>query len=339
MRRAISYFGLLIVLLSSLFVTAYSIPVSADNECPNQTVYLALSDHVRGYPFKASGGVDACQDITGPNTTLQTARTLVISKHADLHVLQFLTNGTFSVFAPDATGNATPTRTVEVFTNDLVAIAVDSHVNDYVLSVRDGPQVAVFPNTANGRSNSNPVIITDPNIGLVGSIAIDKNDHLLIAGYNGKGEAQIDTLAISKNAPPVVLTSLHGPKTGMLPYDQSFVGIGNISIALNPQTGELFVFTASTVHSQTEVSVFAPNANGDASPLRVISGDKTKIQGVGFLGTNKIAVSANGTLVVSEPSAMILVFAPGANGNVQPSRILFDKNPPSSSEGGIAVRG
>ena len=51
-----------------------------------------------------------------------------------------------------------------------------------------------------------------------------------------------------------------------------------------------------------------------------------------------IAVSSDGRLFVLEPNNRILVFAPGANGDLRPSQIIEDAGPVETLGTGIAVR-
>jgi hypothetical protein len=72
-------------------------------------------------------------------------------------------------------------------TNDLVSIAVDSHLNDFVMIVRPASAgVQVVPVNSSGVVH-NPIAITDPNIVQYVSIAVDDEDNLLIAGYDTRG--------------------------------------------------------------------------------------------------------------------------------------------------------
>lgn len=78
--------------------------------------------------------------------------------------------------------------------------------------------------------------------------------------------------------------------------------------------------------------------SGDQKPLRIIGGAQTQIAEIGILGTNKIAVAPDGTLAVSEPHGIILLFNPGAQGNVPPDRIISDPALANNDQAGIALR-
>ena len=301
-------------------------------------MFLALEDQVRGYPARANGPTAPCQVIQGPNTTLSTARDIAFSKNNFLHIDQFLTNGTINIFRADAKGDVSPLRTVSTETNDLVSIAVDSKLNDFILSIRSGHNILVAPNGTNGQLN-NPAIINDADVAVDG-IAVDPEDNLVVAGYDVSGAPAVDTLETSKNvsAPPRI-RRITGNKTGLLPGSTSYY-ITTISIAIDPSSGELYVYNASADGTRSQVSVFARSANGNVKPIRVIGGPLTRIGGPAPFATRKISVSGDGRLFVAEPDNQILVFAPGASGNVSPGQIIKDLTIGSASiyQGSIAVR-
>ena len=311
--------------------------------CPQRAVFLALENQVRGYPADATGPTPPCQRLAGPQTMLSTARSLAVSIHGNPHVLQFLSNGSFAIFPPGATGDVAPNRTVFTETNDLTAIAVDAHLRDYVLSVRQGPRVFVYHDGLAGQQPT-PIVITDPSLAAVAGIAIDSQQNLVMAGYDVNGQARIDTFHTASEIGPEVdlVRSLSGPRTGLLPGSTNPFGGSTMSIAVNPATGELFVFDAPGNGSATpgSVRVFAAPAHGDVPPLRIIGGSSTGITGVGILGANKIAAARDGRLFVAQPNATILIFAAGANGNVPPASTITDSTlgPATQDQGGIAVR-
>jgi hypothetical protein len=306
--------------------------------CPANAVFLALQDQIRGYSLRANGPTTPCQILAGPNTTLSTAQSIAFDKLRNFHVAQFLTDSTLDIFPPHAAGNLAPTRFVMFDENDLVSIAVDSHLNDFVMSIRQAAvPIFVAPKGSQG-SLANPVIIADGNLMQYTSLAVDEDDNLLVAGYDANGAARIDTFATSQSlASPHIVRSITGSATGLLAGSGPF-GSNNLTIALDPQTNELYVYNSNTDGTKVQVSVFARESSGDVKPARVISGPLTKIGVPGF-GT-KIGVSTDGRLFVAEPNNRILVFAPGTNGNVPPSQVIQDSTIGSAhiDQGGIGVR-
>lgn len=314
--------------------------------CPPGAVFLALESQVRGYPAVANGPTLPCQILSGPRTQLSSARSLAVSRPGRLHVVQFLTNGTYAVFPAAATGDITPTRMVGTATNDLTGIAVDSRGRDYILYIRSQSSGSVRVFAAGASGYPTPLIVVrDPALATVTGIAIDDQDNLLLAGYDlTSGQARIDTYSLGQHGPPraTLLRSLIGPHTGLLAATPNQYGDPTMSIAVNQATGVLFVFNAADVsaHARSQVSVFAARAQGDAPPLRVIGGAATGLAGIGILGTNKVAVAADGRLFVAQPNNTILVFGPGASGNIAPAQVIADATPGAQgqTEGGIAVR-
>jgi hypothetical protein len=308
-------------------------------QCPNNAVFLALEDEVRGYSLRANGSAPPCQLIQGANDGLGTARAIAVSKNGFLHIAQFLTNGTIDIFSPTANGNVAPTRSFSLPTNDLDGIAIDSKVNDFVASRRTfPPAVFVVPPGSSG-PQLNAIVVSLPDLAFVGAVAIDADNNLLVGGYDATGACTIQTFATSRSltSPPFIRT-IRGPATGLFSNSSSFT-TNNVSIAVDPSSDELFVYNVSDT-GKTQVSVFASHASGNVRPVRVLSGAATGITGPGFIGAAKIALSSDGRLFVAEPNNRILVFAPGARGNVAPSQVIQDSSIGSTQvpQGGIAVR-
>lgn len=131
---------------------------------------------------------------------------------------------------------------------------------------------------------------------------------LYAANFNA-GSITEYTLHASGNAVPV--RTIHGPHTGL----------GNVrDVAVDP-SGYIYAVNLS---GPFFINVFAPTANGDATPVRQITGLTTMLS-----DPLAIALDAQGYLYVANqteggpPEASILVFAPGANGNVAPVRQIF----------------
>jgi hypothetical protein len=219
-----------------------------------------------------------------------------------LHAAQFLTNGSVTIFLPNANGNVGPSRTVQVETNDLVAIAIDSRTNDFVVSNRSGvPTILVLPSGSSG-SQPNAVVIQDPNLRYAGTVAIDGGGDLLVGGYDSNGICTIDTFASHTLNSPPLLRTLKGSVTGLFPLNNRDAGLYNpVSIAVDPTTNELFVYNTSD-RGAVQVSIFVSKAFGNVAPIRLISGAATGITGPGFIGAAKIALSSDGRLFVAEPN-------------------------------------
>jgi hypothetical protein len=308
--------------------------------CPINAVFLALTNEVRGYPTRANGPTTPCQIIRGAATTLTTANSVSVSVNGYLHVLQFLTNGTVTVFPPNAHGNAAPNRIESVLNNDLVAEATDREVNDFVLSRRDGDAAISVTQASTTRAE---FAFVAPGFSVASAMAVDKDDNLVVGGWDPKNNALVETLGTSSSlGTPAVVGRLAGPKTQIFPgdiADFNDLGLNTMSIATDPVNGELYVYTYSKADRMQKILVFRPGATGDVAPIRVLAGSLTQIGPPGTL-TNKIAVAADGRLFVAEADNRILVFAPGARGDVPPAQIIEDSTVGSTQvgAGGIGVR-
>ena len=297
-------------------------------QCPRDAVFVLSEGQIRGFSLRANGATVPCQVIRGPKTGLQMWGSIAVSKNGFLHVAQFLL-ARVDVFAPDANGDVAPSRSTQVFSNDFLSITTDASGNDFLAS-RRGPYIVYSP--ASGQLDT---IVAD--LPSVGGIALDPHWDLLVGGSPGfpqDTKAAVLTYATSQNLDgPPVIRMIAGSATGLLSSSPG--------LALDPSTSELFVYNSDSKTAQ--VSVFAAEADGNVAPIRVIGGANTGISVAGYFpgsvpSANKIAVSSDGRLFVLGPNNRILVFAPGANGDVRPSQIIEDAGPVETLGTGIAVR-
>jgi hypothetical protein len=305
--------------------------------CPTNAVFLALPDQVRGFSTRANGPTTPCQIIQGTNTTLTTANSVSVSANGYLHVLQFLTDGTVDVFLPTDNGNVAPNRIESVLNNDLIALATDRNVNDFVLSNRSGPGEISVTEPSTTRAE---FAFVAPGFNFGAALAIDKDNNLVVGGYDSELKALIETMDTSASiSSPIVVRTLAGANTGIFPMTAGDSAHNAMSTAVDPDTGEFYVYSYSASLGAEKISVFARGASGNSEPVRVISGKRTMIGPPGTL-TNKIAVAADGRLFVAEANNTILVFAPGAKGNVPPAQIITDSTLGATTigAGGIGVR-
>ena len=99
-------------------------------------------------------------------------------------------------------------------------------------------------------------------------------------------------------------------------------------IAYDPTHDEIVVNSPLT----QAILVFRGGANGEEPPLRIIQGPKTQLLGVGAL--DKVTVDPEtGEIYIPTARHNILVFAYGANGDVEPIRVLGGPGHPDSISG------
>jgi hypothetical protein len=129
---------------------------------------------------------------------------------------------------------------------------------------------------------------------------------LYAANFNAASVTEY-TLHASGDVTPV--RTISGPDTG----------IGNIRDVTVDAAGYIYTVNLS---GPNFITIFAPTAQGDARPIRQIGGGLNTL----LSDPLALAVDAHGYIYVANqteegpPAASILVFAPGANGNVAPVR-------------------
>jgi sugar lactone lactonase YvrE len=239
------------------------------------------------------------------------------------------------VFAPGATGNATPVDSIVGSNTGLSypsGLALDAAGRLYVANIvpppADSYSVTVYAAGATG--NATPIAtILGSNTGLnvpIG-IALDATGRLYVANV-----LSITVYAAGANGNATPSATIQGSATGLdRPIGLAVDGSGNIYVVAN------FLFCGydslgrpppDTVayNAKQSIVVFAAGATGNASPIATIQGSNTGLDGA--LG---LAVDAAGRLWVAnatscparmdnpEPSfGSITVYAPGATGNVAP---------------------
>ena len=143
------------------------------------------------------------------------------------------------------------------------------------------------------------------------SLAIGPRGELYVANLRGNSVTVYPADAHGNTQP---LRIIKGPSTGLE---------GPRGIAVGPE-GTVYVSnymvrdSSETAYSRSRVTVYAPDADGDATPIRTIWGSRT-----GLGEAAGIAADRTGQLYVGSYSGPhILIFGPGADGNVFPVRII-----------------
>ncbi len=200
------------------------------------------------------------------------------------------------VFAPDATGNAAPIRTIAGANTGLalpIGVALDASGNLYVAN-RMGAGVTVYPPGASG--DVAPLrTLTASGMQAAEGIAMGKNGDVFVSTCPSCGNSGGGQVAVFHFPPGAAQSdySIAGQNTG-------FSDPG--SIALDPDqdlvVGNSFGGTVAT---------FAPGATGDATPIRSFTPTPTtNLQAIAF---------ADGTLFVATPDGLLSLFPPSATGS------------------------
>jgi len=127
---------------------------------------------------------------------------------------------------------------------------------------------------------------------------------------------RVEVFAPGSNGNVAPVRTITGPATEIaLPGDVAVDASGDVFVA------NIFKFGTTDEHGS--ITEYAPGASGNVAPIRKIEGPLTNI----FQGDD-MAVGPDGTIYVSDTESMpggegaVEVFAPGANGNVAPQRLI-----------------
>ncbi|HEY1866713.1 MAG TPA: hypothetical protein VGG70_00360 [Candidatus Cybelea sp.] len=233
--------------------------------------------------------------------------------------------GSVTVYAKNADGNAAPVQTISGSNTGLVqpeGIAVDDAGKIYVSDIfgsrpkfDDGPsqQGVVFVFAAKANGNVKPIATIHDGLNYPNGIAFDRTGNLYVANFQG-----CDITVYAAKTYQLIRTITSSGSIGLCYVDGvALDGAGN-------------TYVVDTSYTDDDVSsapagfilVFGPGANGRVLPIQVIGGPRTRLT-----DPNGIAVNSRGEIYVTNfankfPYPEILVFAPGANGNVKPVRTI-----------------
>jgi len=221
------------------------------------------------------------------------------------------------VFAPGASGVATPIRTIMGTSTGLVnapeALAVDGSGNIYAYAnvFVDSVEyfgILVFSSTANGNAAPSRVIAgsaTDINTAGLGQIAVDSDRNVYVPGGTFAQANSILIFDSGSDGNVLPTRTLTGPDTQI-----------NAPLAVTEdKAGNIYVADQG-VNAPPSILEFRAGSTGNAAPIRTISGSATMIGE--FRG---ITVDDDGNIYLNNVPD-ILIFAPSARGNVAPSGVI-----------------
>ena len=233
------------------------------------------------------------------------------------------------VYAPTATGSATPARTITSpsLTAPLTSIAVDAEGDVYALT---GNSICVF--AANATGNSTPVRLISGSLTLLNSpssIAVDAAQNIYVANQiytatTDGGNILVFSSTATGNAAPS--STLGGNNTS--------IGIP-LGVAVD-SVGNLYVSSFNEPSASSLVLEFAPGASGNAAPTRVLTS-------VATYTLSGLAVDALDNLYVftQAPTTNLLaidVFTPDESGSTAPIDTITATSWTASNYGQLAVR-
>jgi sugar lactone lactonase YvrE len=327
-------------------VPSAALPISANRVAPHAraaNVYFSGNDadttgvygaaEIGSFSATANGNVAPLNTVKGDSTGFVALATLTLDPSGAIWACDFDANRAFKFKASDS-GNVAPTTTLgsgATGLDDCDGVAVSSGGALYVASFGEdhGFKPSIFVWKAGAHDGDAPVrTIVGPKTQLhsTAGMAFDSGGKLFV------GTAYHDSILVfnpsaSGNAAPI--RKIIGSQTQLSDV---------ANVAIDPVTGNVWAANVSA-NSLTE---YRNAANGNVSPLVTISGKKTKLN-----SPYGVAVDAAGYIYagncpqgVTKPPAVgaILVFAPGAHGNVAPVQQISGKAADISCVGGLAVK-
>jgi hypothetical protein len=228
-------------------------------------------------------------------------------------------SGSVLGFRADAHGNVRPAvRLLGLRTGlgpDSRSVATDSLGRLYVIGGdRNSGKIYIWPPGSNGNVRATAFFTACRNAAPYFMVlAVDPSDHLWVA-CRDEGRAMLleypqiradATGDISSDYPP--LRDIEGEKTGLRWIR---------TIAFNPK-GQVTVNTGRRM-----ISTFAQDQNGNGAPVASLGGHKSLVDGIGSIGYDTQGRLVACTYKSARPP-LILTFARGASGNVEPINIRY----------------
>lgn len=272
-------------------------------------------------PSSAISGVTA-----GAQGRLQNPRPAA-SPTMRLYVGQANGSGDGSILSfdlPSNSGDIAPHQNIAGSNTELSGpLSVALGPADYIYAVQGGishtetnTKVLQFSPAATGNATPNLTINTKPQGCVAQALTVDGSGHLWVVGHGLSGSSTSAILEYAKNASggatPIKVIS--GSNTQLyLPDSIALDAAGNIWVAnVGPVTGE----------PHTGLLEFSPSASGNVAPAAEISGSKTDLNAPWQITIDQSSYG-NGRMLVADVGShtygRVLIFAPGASGNVAPS--------------------
>lgn len=253
----------------------------------------ATANAIFVYKLTANGNVAPGSKLKGTNTLLAGP---IGDDHDGAGQLYVLNQSSFEVFGAGARGNATPKFFVSGALTQLdnpQGIAVDPSGITYVTNSTGGASyISVYAAGSNGDRAPTATIFDGQNFLFIPAGIALFNGTLYVADPGDQSLNEYPANSIGTVNPTAEITGLNSPR----------------GVAVD-STGRIYVTDSD------RVIVYAPNANGNATPLATISGSATLLNGPAGL-------SVHGTVIVvaNSGNASITVYPKNGKGNIAPLR-------------------
>ncbi len=208
-------------------------------------------------------------------------------------------------------------------------IARSSTGNIYVAN-NDADSVTIYPTGANG--NAAPTATLHLGLSNPTGIALDSNANIYLANagsLTGTSDSIIVIAASSINGNVLVTATITGSATGL-----------NYPTAITlDSSGNIYVANSGSLNGGADsITIYPAGSNGNVPPSATISGANTGLTvpwGIAIGPGGNIYVANDGSTISASDS--VTLYAPGSNGNVQPSATIIGTDTGLESPGGIAV--
>jgi hypothetical protein len=305
------------------------------NHCTTPCIYVANenSSSVTIYSEKANGNVAPAGSLSGSNTELDEPEGLAFDAANNLYVANCRSNGasgSVTVYSAGSWGNAAPTAEITGQpSGDQMKcpsdVALDAAGDIYVSGLMSN-SVSVYAPGANGDPTPIRYISgSNTKLNFPSYLHVTPKGRLYVANFIGKS---VNVYAPGANGDVAPAQLITGSDTGI--YYASAVTVDN--------KGRIYVSSLPPA-SQTAccVTAYAKNANGDAVPIRTISGAQTGLtgaDGIGLDSSDNIYVTQ---LPPSNATPSVTVFKKGATGDVAPIRTIMGSKTGIDGPAGIVV--
>ncbi len=257
--------------------TGLSGPAGIAHDASGSIYVINAGAHtVTEYPADANGDVSPVRTIYltngfyGDQVAVDAAGAIYVGNNANGPT----PNDLVDVYAPTASGNATPVRAIATGYPDTAGgIAIDA-AGELVVSIdHDIPlpstnSIAVFAPGANGAATPlRRIVGSNAGLSFLGSIALGPSGRIYTPSTLGFPNVQVVAFAANADGNAAPVLALGGPLTRL-----NFTG----SVAVGG-TGTLYIVNqpAGAPQFTVEIDVFAPGASGNVAPVRIIGGPHT----------------------------------------------------------------
>jgi hypothetical protein len=203
----------------------------------------------------AAGGSAPVRTIAGPHTALDSARAMVVDARGFLYVANGVVSGGPSailVFAPDASGDVAPVRTISLDTREVgwwlpSGMAMNAK-RELVIGDSSGSSLELLPSDANGATSALASYGRSV-FGDVTGVAIDARGRMYVADWS---KDAVFTFAADGS----LIGQIGGTSTGIdAPTDVAIDHAGRVLVANG--TGGVHIFAAETIGNVAPIAAIS----------------------------------------------------------------------------------